>query len=175
MKQHIAIFKFIVFGLLIFVKGGLYSQEKSTSAKMQGLELIDYYETKNYNGVIFPANLEKGTPVLFGQNRFTPTRFNVDTAEIGLVQWINNVDKSTIPNYNEFIKKKLNKYSRQYIGYLDSNNERILLINFIYSTDSHKKWRYEYIEVLDGGFYYWYIEFNLTKREFQNIKINGDA
>ncbi|MBK7138921.1 MAG: hypothetical protein IPH74_07800 [Bacteroidetes bacterium] len=137
-------------------------------------KMVDHYKTKKFDTAIFPANYLDNIP---GQ-RFTPSRKEIEKAEIGLknnLKALNNpiVNQSSTP----IIHKKLNKYKRQYFGYIDKNGDRILLINCFWSKDKDYSdlWLMERIMVFDGGSYYWNVKFNLDKNELFELGINGYA
>lgn len=134
----------------------------------------DHYKTKQFDVAIFPSNYFDLIP---GQ-RYTPTRQEIDKAEISLandLKTLNNplVNQSSTP----IIHKNLNKYKRQYFGYIDKNGDRILLINCFWSKDKNEKdnWLTGKIMVLDGGSYYWNVKFNLDKKQLFDLDVNGYA
>ena len=134
---------------------------------------VDHYKTKKFDVAIFPANYIDIIP----GKRFTPIRGDVEKAEIALRL---NLEKLNQPLINQtpktIIHKKLNKYKRQYFGYVDSSGQRILLINCFWERKQNqfsKNWLTERINVLDGGSYYWQVKFNLDKDELFDLHING--
>ncbi|MGV8993519.1 MAG: hypothetical protein ACOH1O_05405 [Flavobacterium sp.] len=136
---------------------------------------VDHYKTAKFDSAIFPADYIDLIPGV----RFTPTREEVDKAEIALALNIKKLNKNLI-NQTEtpFIHKKLHKYKRQYFGYTDNDVSRILLINFFWSKDRYSNsnnslWLKERILVFDGGSYYWNIRFDLEKNQLFDLDING--
>ena len=160
-------FTFVI--LLLLTIFSCFGQQNLLSGK------VDHYKTANFDSAIFPADYIDLIPGV----RFTPTREEVDKAEIALAINIKKLNKNLI-NQTEtpFIHKKLYKYKRQYFGYIDNDGSRILLINFFwskerYSNSNNSLWLKERILVFDGGSYYWNIRFDLNKNELFDLDING--
>ena len=132
----------------------------------------DHYKTKQFDVAIFPENyldLIPGKP-------FTPTRIEIDLAEVALKNNIETLNKQMVnQSSTPVIHKKLHKYKRQYFGYVDKNGDRILLINCFWSKNKEDAdlWLRTRIMVLDGGSYYWNVKFNLDKNELFDLDING--
>ena len=152
--------------LLIFLTS--YGQTDTVFKK------ADHYKTKKFDVAIFPANYHD----LIGGQRFTPTRADIDIAEHVLRTDLKDLNKDLVNQTSTpIIQKKLNKYKRQYFGYIDKNGDRILLINCFWSKDKdeHDRWLQDRITVLDGGSYYWRVKFNLDKRGLFELNVNGYA
>lgn len=82
------------------------------------------------------------------------------------------------PSHSDFITKNLNRYLRQYVGFMNENGDKIVWINFLYKNDSFINTAYlndAVITVNDGGEYYWSIKVNITKNKLYDIAVNGDA
>lgn len=128
----------------------------------------------NYRGVIFHKNI-KLTPN-DTVTRWTPSDAEIDELENSLISFISKQKKiNQIGNY-PIISKKLNKYIRQYAGYISSEGEKIIYVNcFWYEKDDpfSKGWEKRLIQVFDGGSYYWQIHFNVRKKEFSGFSVNG--
>ena len=78
--------------------------------------------------------------------------------------------------------KRLSKYYRQYVGYYNSLNERVILVNFLWKKDGRaidmegneiEPWKEEWSEVFDGGNQYWKIKYNPDSKKFYDMIING--
>lgn len=134
----------------------------------------DRYKTNKFDIAIFPANYYD----LIGEQRFTPTREEIDKAELALQNDLKNLNRDLInQSSSPIIHKNLSKYKRQYFGYIDKNGDRILLINCFWSKDKDdlEHWLTGRIMVLDGGSYYWNVRFNLDKGKLFELDINGYA
>ncbi|WP_316787004.1 hypothetical protein [Pedobacter frigiditerrae] len=134
----------------------------------------DHYKTKRFDVAIFPSNYLDLIP---GQ-RFTPTRQEINQAEISLATDLKTLNNQLVNQFSTpIIHKKLHKYKRQYFGYIDKNGDRILLINCFWAKDKYDtdRWLTSRILVLDGGSYYWNVKFNLDKKQLLDLDINGYA
>jgi len=153
---------------ILLITCNIFGQTDSTFKK------ADHYKTKRFDVAIFPSNYFDLIP---GQ-RFTPTRQEIDQAELSLatdLKTLNNplVNQSSTP----IIHKNLHKYKRQYFGYIDKNGDRFLLINCFWARDKDdtERWLKGRIMVLDGGSYYWNVKFNLDKKQLFELDVKGYA
>jgi len=163
MNKHISVLTTLL--LTVFSVTG---QQNTTFTK------ADHYKTAKFDVAIFPASYVD----VFPSQNFTPMRKEIDKAEIALRTELKELNKRQINQHTTpIIHKKLNKYKRQYFGYIDNNGNRILLINCIWGSDSDakEKWLKKRIYVLDGGSYYWNIKFNLDTDKLFDLEINGYA
>ncbi len=81
------------------------------------------------------------------------------------------------PNYK--LDKKnfiidLSRYKRQYIAAINSQGEKEIWVNCFCNTWD-TDWKKEIIEVMDGGNCYFNLKINLTKGEYYELMVNGDA
>lgn len=107
-----------------------------------------------------------GPPFSIGSNRFGATKQEVDSAEYAL--------ETGLKKMNFLIYKKLKKYKRQYIGYVDSNGHRILYINCLWKkAEFSSNWLQDVIVVCDGGLWFWQIKFDLTTDKLFEFYVNG--
>ena len=111
-------------------------------------------------------------------NKFIPTLFEIDSAEIFLRKGIKEIN---INRPNQFgncpiIHKHLRKYLRQYFGRIE-NGEKIILINCLWANDflikNNGNWKKEEQIVMDGCSYYWSIKVNLNTKTLFDFKVNG--
>jgi hypothetical protein len=87
---------------------------------------VDHYKSHKFDVAIFPASYIDLIP----GKRFTPTRQEIDLAESILLIDLKTLNKDLFnQSSTPVIHKKLNKYKRQYFGYIDNNGDSILLIN----------------------------------------------
>jgi hypothetical protein len=120
--------------------------------------------------------------------RFTPTKQEIEQAEEILRSQISLANKSLPNQYrnNPIIHKELNSYFRQYVGLINTNNERIIHVNFYWDrfslkdklkgySDDRLKFEDEYAIVFDGGSRYWQITVNLTRKCLTDLQVNGIA
>jgi hypothetical protein len=133
-----------------------------------------HYKTKKFDVTIFPANYFGLIP----GKRITPTKQEIDKAEIALQNSLKIINKQLVnQSSTPIIHKNLKKYKRQYFGYTDKNGDRILLINCFWSRnkDNTERWLTDQKMFNDGGSYYWNVKFNLDKNELFDLYINGYA
>tara|TARA_R110002074_G_C12161220_1_gene631235 strand:+ start:54 stop:569 length:516 start_codon:yes stop_codon:yes gene_type:complete len=153
----------------------------------QNIELI---ESRNFEGAIFPKTYD----ILLTENpsiekRFTPTKEEIVELENQLRSQIKKINKNK-PNqgkgYGPIIHKRLKKYDRQYIGFIDQYGQRVIHVNFIWNgysiwesirgwTKPDDSWKKEWQIVFDGGSRFWNINYIIDKKEFVDFQVNGVA
>ena len=144
-----------------------FSQEKKSF-------VAENYKTKYFDVAIFPKTYVEMLP----EKRFTPTKAQVDLAELELRTNLKEINSKKINQTSTpIIDKNLKKYRRQYFGYIDKNGDEILIINSFwnYRKDKKQSWLNDYIRVLDGGSYYWEVKYNITKGKLFELHVNGYA
>jgi hypothetical protein len=136
--------------------------------------IVDHYKTKRFDAAIFP----KGHQDFISGNRFTPSREEIELAELALENELEKLNKR-LENQSStpIIHKNLSKYRRQYFGYIDENGHRILLINCFWSARKgiSDGWLEGRIMVLDGGSYFWNIKYDLDEKKLFDLSVNGYA
>lgn len=160
--------------LLIVV---LFSSCKSTLfIEIKENENAYLIRNKKSIGEVFKENF-KTNEIDKSFNRFTPTIIEVNQAELILNKEFLNKIKREIDG--KFIRKNLNNYKRQYLGYIDSNGDKIIFISFFLDKNIKKQddqfWREEYRIMFDGGASFWVAEINLKTNKVKNIFVNGVA
>ena len=138
--------------------------------------IAEHYQIKKSDIAIFP----KDDGELIGGIRFTPTKEEVEKAENALRGDLKTINQQLVnqdgTNNNPIIHKNLNKYKRQYFGYINEDGERILQINALWRKSEHSKnWLRNRVEVFDGGSHYWNVKFNLKTGELFDLSVNGNA
>jgi hypothetical protein len=86
------------------------------------------------------------------------------------------IDSLSRTSKNQILYYSTSKYYRQYVGYFDSNGDKIILINAFCSKEGSseeltKKW----IMIKDGGSCYFNIKINLNTKTCFDFLINGEA
>lgn len=146
----------------------------STAAFSQRKTVAELYKTDLFEAAIFP---ESYNDILLSNNRFTPTKEDVEKAEISLIKDLSKINYMEINQSNSpVIHKNLDKYCRQYFGYTDMNGDRVLLINCFWKKNQKEDYRNflnRYINVFDGGSFYWNIKYNITKNKLFDLVVNG--
>lgn len=152
----------ILLSLLLIVTPKIcYSQQKD-NLLTSIIELKEYYDGK---GIIFNENYDPHILLKDAKKRFTPNDSAIIESEKILLEQYSTVNKAKSG-------KSLKKFNRQYIGYINANGDKIVLIQLLKiksqakMNDKFLDWQSEYI-VGFGTFY----ERN-TERYLVNIKQN---
>lgn len=147
----------------------------STFACSQSKKMFDIDES--YKGVIVNENVD-----IFVDDKkewFEPSLQEVKKAEQLLANQIEELNKEELNQDSKEcpdIDKNLNKYIRQYIGYINTSGEKIILINMLWAKDvDYGGLDSEYILVFDGCSHYWKVKVNLSSGKVYDLEINGSA
>lgn len=135
-----------------------------------------YIEGNKFSGYIFSKNHEVYLTIENQKERFTPSKEDIIKAELLLKNKLEceNKDKLNQLNGCPVIHKKLKFYSRQYVGFVNSKNEKIIWINFIWKKKvSDAKLKEDIYFISDGCSNYWNIFINLDKEDLFDLRING--
>ncbi|MFY8187245.1 MAG: hypothetical protein ACOVLC_04730 [Flavobacterium sp.] len=150
----------------------------------QGIELI---ESTKFRGAIFPKEYDLNDKVTTIEKRFTPTNEEIVELENQLRIQIKKINKNK-PNqgrhYGPIIHKRLKKYDRQYIGFIDQYGQRVIHVNFIWNGYSiwdflngyekpDESWKTKWQIWFDGGSQFWNINYIIEKKEFVDFQVNG--
>ncbi|TGE18657.1 hypothetical protein [Hymenobacter elongatus] len=132
-----------------------------------------------YHGVIFSAALKLQPEDTV--RRWTPTAADIQRLEQDLIGFMHKQPKKSLVNHatqGPSIRQHLGQYTRQYAGYISPKGERIIYVNCVWDVDNDpfaKDWPSRFIQVFDGGSSYWHIHYNVAKRKFLALAINGVA
>lgn len=120
--------------------------------------------------------------------RFTPTEEDITLVESILNEQIREANKNRINQFSkrQYIDKNLNKYFRQYVGFIDKNGDRTIHINFHWDRftlmdrvkgywDDRLDYTADYSIVFDGGSRYWSAYVNLNSKKLYGLSVNGVA
>ncbi|TJY66660.1 hypothetical protein FAZ19_07010 [Sphingobacterium alkalisoli] len=186
-KLHINLVALFTVCVLILNSCALY-QTKTLKGSSGDIDYENIYiRTSAYEGVIFSEHylhMKNGL-----KEKFTPTLSDIELTEALLRNQLKgiNIKKINQGGSCPVIDKKLNKYKRQYFGYIDANGDKIISINCLWEkkgfhdfTDKifHKApddttWKTDEKNVLDGCSYYWTIKVNLTSKALFDLYVNG--
>ena len=156
--------KLFIVIIFLFIVSCVYSQE-TLFVKGQGYE--GFIFSKEYSICGFPPE----------NNRYTPSVEDIARAEKILLEKIgNDYVKSNQKSYCKppINKRTLNRYIRQYVGYLMDDgtviihiymNKTALMDESLLSKDI--------VVVHDGGRNHWHIKVNISTEEVFDIHING--
>jgi hypothetical protein len=149
-------------------------QSKSSFIEIKSNENAYLIRNKHSIGEVYKENF-KFDFIEKSNQRFTPSIDEVNQAEILLKA---ELKKSNGKN-KRFILKNWKDYKRQYFGYLNSNDEKILNVTFFLNEDIKNQndqiWKEQYEFYLDGGPANWIAKINMSSRKVEVIAINGVA
>ena len=139
-------------------------------------------ETPEYTGVIITEDGASDFGILFDESItafWEPSIDDVSRAEERIRQFL--VSAHNDPNLDAyqranlaFILDNLEDYLRQYVGIVVDGEKRIGC-NFFLSDRSFPDWERRPVFVLDGGHYFWQIEYDLLGDECINFYVHGEA
>jgi hypothetical protein len=131
-------------------------------------------ENKGFTGYIFSKEHFVFKNVESEKARYTPTK-----EDIYLAEYILNENKSFLKQNQKMqkccpvISENLENYARQYVGFVNTNDEKILWVNFVwkgYVADLIEK---DIIDAYDGGSFFWSIFINLSEKTLFCMEVNG--
>ena len=120
--------------------------------------------------------------------RFIPTKKDIAEAERILKEQIKGLNKSKTNQFGDcpVIHRNLSKYFRQYVGFYDTDGNKMIHINFLWDRHSLKdrllgyaapenSYNDDYATVFDGCSNYWQVNINLTTKKASDLQVNGVA
>lgn len=128
-------------------------------------------------GMIVTASLADHSGVS-KEGYWTPTKAELIEAERLLPQFLEQ-ERRSLPQINDLttVIARAPTYRRQYIGII-SRGAKIIWINCFPAkpakgSDPYQNWNREIIDVSDGGAKYWGAMFDVKKRSFERLILNG--
>ena len=97
-----------------------------------------------------------------------PSEGDIAAFEAGLAAHMTK----TVPAKNKALPSKLKSYKRQWVG-LIAGGKKLIYGNFLCSE--HPGWEQHVIMVDDGGDCYFQVFYDVTSREYRDLRINGEA
>ena len=148
----------------------------SSGAFAQGIHV----KGRNFEGYFFPKESQILINVPNEKCRYTPDSSDIFKTEKYIrdsIKYIIRMIKKQPDMRGRCVTKTiLKKYCRQYFGFLNTNNERILWINFVrYTKDELPRFSKEDVWVLDGGSDQWSLIINIDTGEVLEMKIDGSG
>lgn len=136
----------------------------------------EYIKKKGYEGFIFPKEHSIwGFPPEKG--RYTPSSKDIAKIEKILKDSINtNYVRSNQERCGKTLinSKTLNRYMRQYVGYLTERDEIVIWINlFKKRSIGNQNPALDIISIQGGGYNFWSIHINITTKKLSDMRING--
>lgn len=153
----------------------------------------------SYTGVIFPKESLEGRSTVLGVRAtafWTPGPDVIATIESGVRSILErgltdpkSLDPSSehSPQRSSYLTREVGKileglatYRRQYIGIVATDGTRRVLVNCfpgpsVDSSDLFPYWRQQPVLVLDGGYRYWRIQYDVDTGLFMEFGSNGYA
>jgi len=131
-------------------------------------------DTPDYKGAIVPAGEAPRHRYLSKHYKdfWTATPEQVAKAEGRISAFIKSSSSSQAPE----IRRKLNRFRRQYVGYTTDGEKRILcsfLPGVREGRDPFVGLRRSFIKVYDGGPSFWQIEYRVEKDECDHFNVDG--
>jgi hypothetical protein len=177
-------------GALALLCAGARRQAPAASPPNPDLPLI---EGASYVGVIFPADRSEGLALKFGVKNasyWTPTPGDVAKLEAGLRAALeegarnpssldhgiqDNPHARDVSGEIAKILGHFGEYRRQYVGIVTEAGARRVAVNFFHGGSGNEDWRHTFIEVLDGGAWYWRIQYDVGSGRYLGFSSNGYA
>ncbi|MBA4154338.1 hypothetical protein [Flavobacterium sp.] len=162
--------------IIIFIISFLFTSCKSTPF-VEIKENENAYLIRNNNsiGEVFNKDFESSV-IENSPSRFTPSIEEINGAENILISNLKNKNNSKDGRY---IFRNLKDYKRQYLGFINSDGDKMLHVSFYLDKNSKKQdnrfWEEEYKLILDGGVSYWIAIINLKTNKLESFAINGIA
>lgn len=135
----------------------------------------EFVKGKNFAGYIFDRSYNANFTILSQKERYTPTKENIRQVEIIINEQIDSLNKLRINQGDgcPIIDKKLKKYTRQYVGFINTKGEIVVWINLIWGR-RHDKELSEKLVFMNGGCSsHWNVMVNLSTKELYDLQIGG--
>lgn len=119
---------------------------------------------RDYEYASFPSNHD--ISIISNEKvRFTPDTLDEQLATKLLIEYLQN---------NQTIQD-LWEYRAQYFGFMNTDNEKVILANFFCRNISESDWKKDVIITLDGGNCYFQIKVNLDTEATYDLQINKES
>ena len=133
-------------------------------------------EGKNYKGYIFEASYDILMSVKDQKSRYTPKPEEIEKVECLISDQLEGLNGDRLNQVDgcPIIHSKLKKYTRQYVGFVNNNNERIVWVNMVWTKNIRDfKMSEEIFTTYDGCSFYWNVLVNLDKGLVSDLDVNG--
>lgn len=135
------------------------SSKRAYAQEPQRIQLPEYYKGE---GIIFPESYSHSITLQHVKERMTPTKDQVKQAEQIFIEKYNSTmgNDPRVLGFKpvEDVKNKFREYNRQYLGYIDQNGDKVILIQLLNFENRRKakknfpNWQNEFITGF-GDFY----------------------
>jgi hypothetical protein len=180
--MKMSLLQVLIVPLLIGCKSSLVTFQTSDSQKVG-------VKSAKFRGTSFDSsysNEKLYLPATFTLKKFTPTKDEIVLAEQILKDQIVKANQRRVNQFGrkQYIHRNINKYFRQYAGFINENGDRVIHINLYWDKytvfdrlkgywDERLDFTSDYAVVLDGGSRYWNVNVNLTTKSLYNLWVNG--
>ena len=149
--------------ILTFISHAVFSQH---AAAVKGV---------GYKGFIFDSAHIVFKSVKGGMKRYAPSAADIDIVESVLKKQLSVANEKKINQVAgcPVIHRNLKKYYRQYVGFINSQGQKVIWINLFWNKDLVENAKKDIVVVNDGCSYYWDVEINITTRQLSHLQING--
>jgi hypothetical protein len=155
----------VIISLFLILASGVTGQQKGF-----------YCHGEGYKGYVFGVNYGTRHSIKNQKFRTDLSLQDIVTAESILKSQLTAINTSKYSQGGSCpdIGLNLNKYFRQYFGFINKNGEKIVVISFFWEKGMVSENELsEEKSVDDGCSYYWNVEVNLTQRKLENLYVNG--
>ena len=123
------------------------------------------------------AGIDTGIPatnqIILSVGAWKPSTEQTQKALVSVQAFLNQSKHHDIPK----ILANTKNYRVQFVGVL-RNGKKVIWCNFFPAPDKDDEfhyWKRDKVEVMDGGFSFWQIDFDPTKNSCSEFKVNGYA
>ena len=137
-----------------------------------------YIKGKDFVGYIFNENHFVLMTIENQKTRYTPNKVDILILEQILKNKLRceNSEQTNQNNECPVINKNLKNYVRQYVGFINTEGEKIIWINFLWKKHfDESRLKKDIIMISDGCSHYWNIKVNIDREDLYELSINGNG
>ncbi len=131
----------------------------------------------NYHGFAFHKDWDVDVSIKDEQGRFTPTDADIAMAEKIMQKKLAYLNRDHINQEGRcpVIDEYLNKYTRQYVGFMDEHGFRVIWMNFVWDDKLEKLMGNDIVLAEGGCGHFWHLSVNLDTEKAYNLEVNGSG
>ena len=129
----------------------------------------------NYEGVAFNEDFETDVTVENEAGRFTLTSAEIDTVEKLMkkkIAKLNHTHNHQASMECQLIDEHLEKYKRQYIGFVNEDGDKVVWVNFLHDNRFDKLLLYEIPNITGGCNNFFSVKVNIDHRRVYGLEVN---
>ena len=137
-----------------------------------------FIKGNGFSGYIFDADHFVMASIENQKTRYTPDNSDIILAEKLVSKQLKGLNHLKINQHDNcpVIHNKLSKYVRQYVGFINNSEEKVIWVNCLWEESGHlKDIDKRIIPVKDGCSQYWSVKVNLQSQKVYNLNINGSS